>query len=55
LNDLRTDFQLPAFQDYVPSFLAHAQMDASADMPRTPDGDVPLASLAVDPPLARSE
>jgi len=49
LNEVRDEFQLPAFQDYVPRWLPDGD---ATDAPFVPTGgDVNLADLAVDPPV----
>jgi len=49
LNDLRTQFQLPAFQDYVPSWLPNLDAAGAAHGIHVANGNVNLADLAVDP------
>jgi len=52
LNDLRDEFELPAFQDYVPNWLELKDGDAALPIDRASvqaRGDVLLADIAVDP------
>jgi len=54
INDIRTEFQLPEFADFVPRWLPRndeGSIDAAAAPFVGADGDVNLADLAIDPPV----
>jgi len=50
LNDIRDEFTLPAFQNFVPSFLEGVTLPAVDPDAPLADGDVDLSTFAVEPP-----
>jgi len=50
LNDIRDEFTLPAFQNFVPSFLEGVTLPAVDPDAPLAEGDVDLSTFAVEPP-----
>jgi len=50
LNELRDEFALPAFQNFVPSFLEGVTLPAVDPDAPLAEGDVDLSAFAVEPP-----
>jgi len=50
LNDIRDEFTLPAFQNFVPSFLEGVTLPAVDPDAPLAEGDVDLSAFAVEPP-----